>query len=226
MNKFFISLLMAFMYVSASAQLQYKDTRNLNDFNILKVFGNIKVDLIKSDSTYIILESDVVTLDKLTTKVEGTVLTVKSLAMGDKKEVFAKIYYKSIEEITADGGANIAKTDTLRADKFTIKVLKGSLARVHVVATKVEASVGQGAELRLLGRADELDASAGSGGLFDGFGFTAKMADVKANTGGKINVLVTDDLRARANSGGAIVYKGKPKKESVDPSMGGSITKL
>ncbi len=226
MYKFILTFVSILLFTSLNAQYKFRETRNLNDFNILKVFGNIKVDLIKSDSSYVVLESDVVTLDKLTTKVEGTVLTLKSLAVGDKKEVFAKVYYKNLVELTADGGANIAKTDTLRAESFQIKVLKGSLARVLIVCSKLEVNVGQGGEIRIFGRTDNLDVTSGSGALFDGFELKTKMTEAKANTGGKINIFVSDDLRARANSGGAIVYKGKPKKESVDPSMGGSITKL
>jgi hypothetical protein len=215
------SLLAMLPGLFASEQL----TRKIQDFHTLDVFGNIKITLIKADTAKVVLQSDLYELAKVTTVVEKGRLKVRSNGMGDKNEIIATIYFTSIVDLKLDGGANVVQSDTLKSDNLDIRAAKGSLMRAPIQVKKLTLIVLHGSEVRLLGKADEVDATANSGGVLDMEKATVKVADLLATSGGKLYMYVTEKINARAKLGGVITYKGNPKTESVDPSSGGKIVK-
>ncbi|RLD36383.1 MAG: hypothetical protein DRI74_09185, partial [Bacteroidetes bacterium] len=101
-------------------------SRNLDSFHALVVFGNIKVEMKRAEQPSVTITSKTYDISKVTTMVEKGILTLKSNAIGDEKEVMVTLYYKSVDNIKVDAGANIVSTDTLKAINLTIKLVKGS----------------------------------------------------------------------------------------------------
>jgi len=201
-------------------------SRNLDSFHALVVFGNIKVEMKRAEQPSVTITSKTYDISKVTTMVEKGTLTLKSNAIGDEKEVIVTLYYKSLDNIKVDAGANIVSTDTLKAINLTIKLVKGSLMRGKVKTENLIVILGQGSEARLSGTTKELSVNSNSGSLFDSYKLISQIADIKANTGGKVNILVKKKIKAKAKMGAVINYKGKPKIESIEPAMGGAINKL
>jgi hypothetical protein len=225
MKNILISAILVMAFINVNAAVTDSLSRNLDDFHALKLFGNIKLTLKKSTSNSLIMTSKTYDISKVITKVDKGVLTLKSNAMGDAKEVIITLYYKSIDEIKVDAGANIVQTDTLDATNLTIKLVKGSLMRGIVSTGGLTITLNQGSEIRLSGTAKNLWVTSNTGAYFDSFKLIARNAEVKAATGGKINVTAKDKIKASAKMGGVIVYKGNPKAESVEPGSGGEIIK-
>lgn len=200
-------------------------SRNLDDFHSIDVFGNIKITLIKGDSTKMMMKSEQYDLSKVTTIVKNGELKIKSSGLGDKNEVYIILYYKNINELTLDAGGNLIKTDTLKSNKFDLKVAKGSLAVAIFEVKELGVIVSNGGEARIYGRTDKITVNSNAGSLLDAYKLQISEADIFATTGGRININVIDKISAKARLGGVINYKGNPKTESVDPSSGGKINK-
>ena len=201
-------------------------SRNLDSFHALVVFGNIKVNLIKADQPSVIITSKTYDISKVTTMVEKGKLTLKSNAIGDEKEVIVTLYYKTLDNIKVDAGANIVSTDTLKAINLTLKLVKGSLMRGIVKTENLIITLTQGSEARLSGTTNELSVTSNSGSFFDSYSLISEIADVVANTGGKVNLYVKKKIKAKSKMGSVINYKGAPRIESIEPTMGGVINKL
>ncbi len=225
--KTFVLLILSLVLSSQAFSLP-NDTlsRNPGDFHALVVFGNIKVKMVKSDSTFLTMSSGNYDVNKVITKVEKGVLTLRSNAIGDSKEVFVTLYFKTLDNIKVDAGANVVQTDTIASPSLTIKIVKGSLMRALVETENLTVTATQGSEIRLAGTAKNLSVTSNSGAFFDSFALISISADVKANTGGKINLYVKENIKAKAKTGAVINYKGNPKTESVEPVMGGEINKV
>lgn len=201
-------------------------SRNLDSFHALVVFGNIKVEMKKADKPSLVMTSKTWDISKVTTMVEKGVLTLKSNAIGDEKEVMVTLYYKSVDNIKIDAGANIVGTDTIKAVNLTLKLVKGSLMRGVVKTENLIVTLGQGSEARISGATEELSVTSNSGSKFDSYKLISQIAEVKANTGGKVNIFVKKKIKAKAKTGSVVNYKGHPKIESVEPTLGGEINKL
>lgn len=200
-------------------------TRNLEDFHIIDIFGNIKITMIQSDSNKAVLSSDLYDISKVTTSVENGKLKIKSNGIGEKNEVFVVLYFKTVDDLTLDGGANLVKSDTLKATNFYLKAVKGSLVQAKIIAENLTVIVNQGSEIRLKGSAKIITVNSNTGGLLDATPMNIKEADLSAVSGGKIYITVTEKITAKAKLKGKINYKGNPKIESIDPSSGGEINK-
>ena len=222
-----ISLLSFFiMTISITAAPTDTITRSLEDFHALVVFGNIKVEMRKAETNSLTMYSHYYDIAKVTTMVVKGILQLKSNAIGDEKEVIVKLFYKNIDDLKVDAGANIVKTDSIIVEDLHIKVTKGSLCRMLIRAQKLDVEINQGSEFRAYGSAKNISVVSNSGALFDCYSLITNNAEIRANTGGKINIFVKDKITAFSQTGSIINYKGKPKIESVDPSMGGTINKL
>ena len=225
MKKLFFAGILLLMAAAGFAQ---KDSlsRNLENFHGLVVFGNIKLTLHFGDENKISLQSSTYDLSKVIVSVDKGILTVRSNALGDEKEVVAVLTCKSLDQIKTDAGANIVESDTIRGTTVMLKAVKGSLMRVKVAAANLQITSTQGSEIRVQGKAGFFVAKSASGALIDAYKLKAFDAEATANMGGKINLLVTGSIRAKAATGGIINYKGNPEKESTEPKMGGEIHKL
>lgn len=220
-----VALLLLLMTVSASLFALSKVTRNLESYHELQVFGNVKLTLVQSDTLRVTLSSDLVDVGKVSTKIEKGELKIRSNAIGDEKEVLVTLYFKSLDRIGLDGGANLVTAPVIEAENLHLRIVKGSLMRAPLKVKNLTVIVLHGANVWLKGDVDFMDATVSSGAMLDTDKTKLKKADILATTGGKIFLTVIEEIKARAKLGGSIQYKGNPKKESVDPSTGGTITK-
>jgi len=226
MKNLVLSIIALFISWSSFAVETDSLSRNLENFHALNVFGNIKVEMKKADKPSLVITSKTYDVSKVTSMVEKGVLNLKSNAIGDEKEVMVTLYYTTIDNIKVDAGANIVGTDTLKATNLTLKLVKGSLMRGIIKTENLIVTITQGSEVRLSGVTNELSVISNSGALFDSYPLISQIADIKTNTGGRVNVFVKQKIKAKAKMGGIVNYKGAPKIESVEPIMGGEINKL
>jgi hypothetical protein len=101
----------------------------------------------------------------------------------------------------------------------------GSAAKFsgNVVARTFNAEVGSAAVCNIEGRADYLGVEADSAGSFRAFGLVCARVDADASSAGGIEITATEELNARATSGGSVRYKGSPVIVKRDSSSGGSV---
>lgn len=102
-----------------------------------------------------------------------------------------------------------------------------SSARATLTHTGTEAALNASSsgKITLSGTADKVTASASSAGKVNGEEYTAQKASLRASTGGKTTMHVTESLSARASTGGSVIYSGDPNVQSLDTSTGGRVRK-
>jgi hypothetical protein len=225
MHKVILSFII-FIAFSAPSYALNSVSRNLETFHSVEVFGNIKLKMVKSDSSYLIISSELFDISKVTSMIENGRLKLKSTGIGDKNEVFITLYFSEIKELSLDASANLVSADSFITESFWLKVAKGSLCQAKFNVTNLDVVVANGGEARIYGFADKIAVNANGGGLLDANKMKISSADLFATSGGKINIKVTEKIDAKARLGGVINYSGNPKVESIDPSSGGKINKL
>ena len=222
MRKIF-GILIALLIIGIQAKADNAETRYFTDFNSVYVFGNLSVRLVKSDSTYAVIKGDSAYLGKISTKVKDNQLIVKFNKMGSAKTMTVVIFYKSINEIIAKAGATVVANQVFEVDNFYLKLSQGSDAVIEVICNSMNVKVAQGSDLNIKGKVTDLNVVSNSGAMFLGYNLKVINANMKADTGGGINVSVSGDLDATAHTKGIIFYKGVPKSISQDVSTGGEI---
>jgi hypothetical protein len=197
----------------------------ISDFDEVRASGNLDVNLKKGDHVSAEFIAYGIDEDMIVIENKGNLLKafVKPGFHGDFN-VKVYITYTILREIKASSSARVYVRDRLIGDKINLNSNTGSLIDLEVSVNAIEADVDTGAEIKIKGKSEQLNASSGTGAVFSGYGFDTENAYLKAGTGGVIEVTVTDFIQASASTGGHIKYRGNPKKHKINESLGGSVS--
>jgi len=223
MKRSFVVLFVLLACFSLNAQKT--EERPVSSFDKLDVFGNIVVDLIKGNQEKVVVESQEIALDRITTKMDGKSLKISMAAdlCSSEKTVRILITYVQLYEIRSKGGADIRSDVPITADRLVYEAVTGGNIYVDVNVKALEASVGQGSLISISGKASSEEINVNSGGIFSGYDMECDEVNVNATTKAKAKVYAGKTLNARATTGGWIGYQGHPAQKIVKTSLGGKI---
>lgn len=202
-----------------------REVRNLNDFDEIKIIGNVKAILVPSDSTYIELTAGYFDLGKVSTSVDRGMLIVSNTTLGEDKEVAAKIYYKKIELLIATTACNVYIKDTLKADFFEIESRSGAIVHAALDVKKLKLIVGTGCDLFASGSAEYADVELKNSARFYGEHLKVDEMKIDASLSSLAEVNVVKYLDAFATMDSKILYVKEPEKISQTTRLGSYIGK-
>ena len=203
---------------------QERITKNLGDFNQLKVFSGLHVKLIKSDTQKIEIkgyQSEAV----IVKNVNGLLkLSVKLPEVFEADNTLVKLYYTNdFDLIDANEGAIITSKAIIKQEFIEVRVQEGAEIDLKLEVAMLKSKAVTGGVINLIGTAQTQDAQVNTGGQYEAFGLISKKATIIASTGGEAEVYAIDFLKATAKLKGIIIYKIKPKKLVKKEVIGGEV---
>lgn len=236
--KFIIGLLGALLMTSCAFDISFGQisgngnviTENMNiseDFDRVSAGNGWDVILEKGDTYSVIVEADENILEAANIYVKNGTLKVyceNNIRRASSKKVLVT-YVDNLQGISASSGADISSKQVLEGETLDLDVSSGGSIETTAVVRNIDTDVSSGGNISIAGSTESLIADVSSGGTIRAKELKAKFADAEASSGGAIDILVTDKLRARASSGGDIDYWGNPKEvDKPKKSMsGGSV---
>jgi hypothetical protein len=212
------------LLLSLVTAAQAVNERKLDHFNKVIAGDKIIVQLLKSDHESAQVKVQGIDASKVKTEVSDGTLTLSIYGESfTKKKVMVTVNYKDIHSITVNNGSevstgNLLKTDTLRAD-----LKSGGVLYLDADIGCLIAKVTEGALLSAEGYATSQDVTVASLATLSAFDLESDIIKIKAITGGKAKINVSEELDAEASSNGYISYKGSPAKLKQTANSGGSI---
>ena len=219
MKNIFLTALTLFGTSIAFGQIE----KNVGDFNSLKVYDRIPVELIESNKNLVEISGELENEVLVVNKNGDLRLKMNPLNLMHGSKVAVKVYYKNIYDIQASQGSTIFSDDTLDSSILKLASNEGSSIKLDVKAKKIDAKINSGAELILNGKAETLTVNANSGGKFYGKTLKAENATLTTNAGGIIEAYAEDVVDAKTRVGGTIDIYGNPKHKSEKRVAGGTI---
>ncbi len=223
-----ILLVVFSMAIALSSYSQKKEERKLPNFDGVKVSNAINLYLKHGNETKAVVEVDGIDLDQVITEVSGGRLRISLRKSNNfRRSIHVKVYltYKSLEYISASSAADVYSESVIKADDLEVSASSAASMELDIDVSRLDMSVSSAGDLELSGRAGSITGSASSAGDVDAFDLICKRADVRASSAGGIRINVTDEIEARASSGGSVKYKGNPSQSNTDSSSGGSVRK-
>lgn len=225
MRQLLITLL-ACICVSITAQ-SYQ-SRKVESYNSISVFGSLEVELFDGYSDTVKLESQQLILDEVTVKNEGSILkiTLKENIFDKHRSAKITIRNTSLKSIKLSGGSVLSSSQTVKSDTIELAARSGSTIRTNINCVKLIADLGEGSTISVEGKCKILRVDASSGGLYNGYDLKSEEAIVKSNAGSIVKVYTIQDLDAYSSTGGQISYRGIPARLRERTVLGGKIEKL
>ncbi|WP_316634785.1 head GIN domain-containing protein [uncultured Flavobacterium sp.] len=201
-------------------------TKDLGDFDSVKVFDKLSVKLVQSSENKIVIkgarESEVEVVNK-----KGLLklrMPFPKLLSGNDLDI--TVYYKHLELIDVNEGANVTSKEAIKATSFKVSAQEGATIDVNLDVDKLKVSSVSGGSITLHGKAANQDASLGAGGYLLASKLTTSQTTVSVSAGGKADVNASTLVDAKVSAGGSIYIYGKPKQINQKTVFGGKIEEV
>lgn len=184
--------------------------RNISAFHAIETSSGIEVIINKGDREELAVSvGNNNYLDEVSTVVENGILKVSR--KGDWKfwnkwkdwKVKVYVSYKNLTAISANSGGSVQGTD--------------------ISLEKLTARLNSGGSINLSGTVTSLDVDGSSGAMFHGYSLSATNCKAEASSGAGVQVNVSKEISAKANSGGFVRFKGDGVIRDINVNSGGSV---
>ncbi|HLF50986.1 head GIN domain-containing protein [Flavobacterium sp.] len=202
---------------------QEKITKNLGDFDEIKVLDKISVQLIPSNENRIEISgknnSDVEIINK-----NGELkirMPLDKFLKGD--DVTALLYFKKIESVEASEGSYISSEKPFKQIALAINSKTGSHIKLNLEVQKVKIRSASGGIVELEGTAKNQEVIISTGGILKAKDLQTAQTTVTVSTGGNADIRASELVDAKVKAGGVITIFGKPKQINQKTVLGGTI---
>lgn len=235
MKKSILFIAALLMVCSIQAQKKVKGngnmttiTRTTSDYDGIKCSGSFDYVLVAGNEGKITLEGEENLLEYIITEVKDGNLIVKtenniSLSSSLNKTIKITIPFKDISEVALAGSGDLWSEDVITADELEVSMAGSGDVKLTIEANSVEGKVAGSGDLTLKGKTNDLEAEVAGSGNFHGFDLVANNVAVAVSGSGEMDVVCTENLKARVAGSGDIKYKGNPKKEDTKVAGSGRI---
>lgn len=206
------------------AQISFAQvSKNLGDFDEVKVFDRISLELIPSDKNRIEISGSRNNEVEIINK-NGELkirMSLQKLLKGE--EVKAILYFKKIESIDASEGSFVSATETFKQTSIAISAKEGSEIQLEIDVRKAKVKAVTGGIIRLSGKAVNQDITITTGGILAAKKLLTAQTTVNISAGGEAEINASELVDAKVRAGGTVTIFGKPHESKQKTILGGTI---
>lgn len=222
--KTILTILTLFLSINAVAQQDIE--KNIGDFDEIKVYDMINVELVKSDENRAIISGDNKSDVELVNK--NGILKIKMRLsesfVGNKTVV--RLFYKNLDVVDVNEGAYVSSEDLFEQYKLELRAQEGGVIKLNLKVTDSKIKAVTGGEIEVSGEVVRQDISINTGGIFQGKSMESEATYVSIRAAGEahINASRLADIKIRA--GGDVYVYGNPETVKEDKILGGRIQRM
>ena len=212
------------------------ETRELDAFTRISMRGIGKIYINQGKEQKVAIESDEITINRITTNVTDGKLVidvgrdwVEKLSAGfdffSSSDIRFHITVKELEELEIMGAAEVEAKD-IKTKDFSLKMTGASSVKAfNLNADSLKADIPGAGKIGVDGKVGDLSVTLTGAGNFSGHKLKSKTAKVTLSGVGSAQLWVTGELDVTITGVGSVEYYGNPLiKQSV--TMLGKITSL
>lgn len=205
--------------VTGNGNVITKERTISGNFDQIQVSRGLDVYLGQDQTESIKVQADENLHDIIITKIEDNILKIyadKNISRSSSKKVI--VNFKNISKISSSSGSDIYGTSLISVDNLELNSSSGSDMELEVNVNSLHCEASSGSDLKVKGVANTLVAKASSGSDIKAKNLETAITNATASSGADIQVNVSQELNAKAQSGGDITYMGNP--ETINKSDG------
>jgi len=200
--------------------------KNVGDFNEVKVYDLIEVNLIKSDENRVVITGDDVEDVEVFNKDGKLKIRMAFQKTFNGLKTFVAVHYTDLDIIDGNEGAFISSNELMEQDDIILKAQEGARIKVGLDVKNVEIRAVTGGIVETRGRANRQEIVLNTGGVYEGKEFETKSTKVTIRAAGDAEVFASDRVDAKVRAGGDIQIYGNPNNVKEDRLFGGRIRRM
>ncbi len=201
-------------------------TRDLGDFDAVKVFDQLKVNLIQSNENKIIITGNRENEVEVVTKNGELKLRMPFPKLLSGNDITIKLYFKKIESIATNEGSSVSSDETFKQTSIDLDASEGSQIDVDLDVEKANVRAVSGGIIDLSGKATNQNCTIATGGIYNGKELHSSQTEITVSAGGQAEIFATLLADAKVKAGGSISIYGNPKQINQKTILGGTIKEI
>ena len=201
-------------------------TKEVGDFNELKVYDLIEVTLIQSTENKVVIKGED-TQDVSIVNKNG-ILKVKMNAekIFRGEDTYVEVYFKNIDVIDANEGAQIVGNEMISQNTIELRAQEGGQIKVGLMLshTKIKAVTGGIVEASGISKSQEIVLN--SGGVFEGRDLKTEDTKIGITAAGEADINASNKVDVKVTAGGDVTIYGNPKTVNEKTFAGGRIKRM
>lgn len=217
-------VLIVLVFISNLVFSQVKVTQNLGDFNVLKTYRGLHIELVKSKDQKIIIEGEK-SKEVIVKNINGVLkITMTVLETFSADEARVTVYFNNnIDIIDVNEGSFVSSDEIFKQEKIELKSQEAGKIELELKTNHLDVKVVSGGEIILKGFTKNQNIKANTGGFYKAKELETEYTNVTASTGATATVNASKLVDANANLGATITVKGEPAEIKKKESLGGYI---
>ncbi|MEW2920017.1 MULTISPECIES: head GIN domain-containing protein [Flavobacteriaceae] len=195
----------------------------VGDFDKIKVFDLIEVNLIQSDENRITIKGWNVDDIKWTNKNGVLKLRMQLDKKFQGEDTFIEVYYTNLEVIDGNEGAKITCNELVKKSKIELRAQEGARIQIGMDVAHADIRAVTGGIVEASGLAENQSIVINTGGIFDGRNLRTSSTDIKISAGGEADVFASEMVDINLKAGGDVTVYGKPKRVHKKTFAGGRV---
>lgn len=220
MKKYVFGLL---LIASFSVIAQSRIQKDVGDFNKLKVFDLIEVNLIQSDVNRVVIKGENGDHVKIVNDDGVLKLRMELEQRFNGDETFIELYFTNIDVIDANEGALIVSNETIEQNTIELRAQEGGKIKVGLTANHTKIRAVTGGIVVASGMSKSQEITLNTGGIFEGRKLQTQDTEIGVTAAGEAEVYATEKVKVRVTAGGDVNIYGNPHKVDKKSFAGGRI---
>ncbi len=202
-------------------------TKDLGDFEKLKVYNGIDLELIRSEDHKLEIKGEKAERVKVKNSSGVLKISLKFPDLSAEGKVKIKLYYnKDIKIIDGNEGSTITGKD-INQTQLEVKAQERAFINLVIKTKHLRVKSSSGGIVKLTGTSKNQDIDLDLYGVYHGYGLTVSdNTSIRAGSGAKAEVIAGETLNAKVSFGGSIFYKGNPEVIKDKKVAGGIIKQM
>lgn len=197
--------------------------REVGEFNEIKVFDLIEVNLIQSDENRIMIKGWNVDDIKWTNKNGVLKLRMQLDKKFQGEDTMIEVYYTDLNVIDGNEGAQITCNEMVTKNKIELRAQEGAKIHIGMDVDYADIRAVTGGIVEASGMAKYQTVVLNTGGIFEGRELRTSNTEVKISAGGEADVFASDMVDINVKAGGDVYVYGSPKQVNKKTFIGGRV---
>lgn len=195
----------------------------VSNFNTIKTFDLVTVNLVKSNENKIIISGEDAQYVEYVQKNNILKIRMQTDKIFDGTETFVHVYYKELKTIDANEGSIILSNELIEQDRLEIKVQEGATVKAGLAVKNLDLRAVTGGIINLSGQVEDQIVVVNTGGIVENAKLKSDYTKVKVQAGGDVEVYATQTVDINVRAGGDVTVYGNPTNVDKKTLFGGTI---
>jgi hypothetical protein len=219
-------ILLAVILISEATIAQKSIEKSIGEFNELKVYDLIEVELVKSNENKVIItgqnNQNVVIINK-----NGILkIKMKFKEIFDGNNTKVTLHYKSLDIIDVNEGSKVYGKDTIKQFEIDLKAQEGGSIEVPLEVSYANIKAVTGGNVKATGLSKSQKVSLLTGGIYRGENLETNKTEVSINAAGEAHVKASKLVDVKVRAGGDVFIYGNPETVNESTVLGGRIKRM